>query len=62
MRDRFRSEVVVESRPLALFVHYIIDYLNGTLFFKQPVPSRDPTSTRCTSLPSTKCSTAAKRR
>ena len=41
VRDRFRSEVVVESRPLAPFVDYSIDYLNGTLFFKQPVPSRD---------------------
>ncbi|HET9445177.1 MAG TPA: OmpA family protein, partial [Steroidobacteraceae bacterium] len=42
VRDRFRSEVVVESRPLSPFVDYSIDYLNGTLFFKQPVPSRDP--------------------
>ena len=41
VRDRFRSEVVVESRPLSPFVDYSIDYLNGTLFFKQPVPSRD---------------------
>ena len=41
VRDRFRSEVVVESRPLTRFIDYSIDYLNGTLFFKQPVPSRD---------------------
>jgi uncharacterized repeat protein (TIGR01451 family) len=41
VRDRFRSEVVVESRPLTSFIDYSIDYLNGTLFFKQPVPSRD---------------------
>jgi uncharacterized repeat protein (TIGR01451 family) len=41
VRDRFRSEVVVESRPLSPFVDYSIDYLNGTLFFKQPVPSRN---------------------
>ncbi|MGH8187892.1 MAG: hypothetical protein ACREUC_15140, partial [Steroidobacteraceae bacterium] len=40
-RDRFRSEVVVESRPLNRFIDYSIDYLNGTLFFKQPVASRD---------------------
>lgn len=40
-RDRFRSEVVVESRPLTRFIDYSIDYLNGTVFFKQPVPSRD---------------------
>ena len=41
VRDRFRSEVVVESRPLSPFIDYSIDYLNGTVFFKQPVPSRD---------------------
>lgn len=41
IRDRFRSEVVVESRPLTRFLDYSIDYLNGTVFFKQPVPSRD---------------------
>ena len=41
VRDRFRSEVVVESRPLSPLVDYSLDYLNGTLFFKQPVPSRD---------------------
>lgn len=41
VRDRFRSEVVVESRPLTRFIDYDIDYLRGTVFFKQPVPSRD---------------------
>lgn len=41
IRDRFRSEVVIESRPLTRFIDYSIDYLNGTVFFKQPVPSRD---------------------
>jgi uncharacterized repeat protein (TIGR01451 family) len=41
VRDRFRSEVIVESRPLTRHLDYSIDYLNGTLFFKQPVPSRD---------------------
>jgi uncharacterized repeat protein (TIGR01451 family) len=41
IRDRLRSEVVLESRPLARYLDYSIDYLNGTLFFKQPVPSRD---------------------
>ena len=41
MRDRFRSEIVVESRPLTRYIDYSVDYLNGTLFFKQPVPSRD---------------------
>ncbi len=41
VRDRFRSEVVVESRQLTRYIDYDVDYLNGTLFFKQPVPSRD---------------------
>lgn len=41
VRDRFRSEIVVESRPLARFLDYSIDYDRGTVFFKQPVPSRD---------------------
>jgi hypothetical protein len=41
VRDRFRSEVVVESRELTRFIDYSIDYLSGTVFFKQPVPSRD---------------------
>lgn len=40
-RDRFHSEVVVSSRPLGRFVDYSIDYDAGTIFFKQPVASRD---------------------
>jgi uncharacterized repeat protein (TIGR01451 family) len=41
VRDRIRSELVVESRLLARFVDYSIDYLTGTITFKQPIPSRD---------------------
>ena len=41
VRDRFRTERVVDSRVLARFLDYSIDYGQGTLFFKQPVPSRD---------------------
>ena len=41
VRDRFRSEVIVEKRELTRFIDYSIDYLNGAIFFKQPVPSRD---------------------
>lgn len=41
VRDRLRPEVVVESRSLARHLDYSIDYLNGTIFFKQPVSSRD---------------------
>lgn len=40
-RDRFHSETVTESRQLGRFVDYSIDYDNGTIFFKGPVPSRD---------------------
>lgn len=41
VRDRFRSEEVIESRSLMRHLDYDIDYLNGTLFFKQPVQVRD---------------------
>ncbi len=40
-RDRFRSEVILTSRCLKRHIDYNIDYEHGTLFFKQPVPSRD---------------------
>ena len=41
VRDRFRSERVLQARPLARFLDYEIDYQEGTLYFKEPVPSRD---------------------
>ena len=40
-RDRFRPGTVVNSRELSRFLDYNINTLDGTLFFKQPVPSRD---------------------
>ena len=40
-RDRFKSQVVLESRLLARHADYDIDYAAGTLFFKQPVMSKD---------------------
>jgi uncharacterized repeat protein (TIGR01451 family) len=40
-RDRFRSELVLESRKLQRHLHYNIDYLAGTIFFKEPIRSRD---------------------
>ncbi|MEM8814806.1 MAG: OmpA family protein [Pseudomonadota bacterium] len=40
-RDRFDSGVVLSSRNLTRFLDYNLDTLNGTLFFKEPVPSRD---------------------
>jgi uncharacterized repeat protein (TIGR01451 family) len=42
VRDRFRSERVLETRELARFLDYRIDYSDGSLFFREPVPSRDP--------------------
>jgi uncharacterized repeat protein (TIGR01451 family) len=41
VRDRFHSERVLETRTLARFLDYEIDYELGTLFFKEPVASRD---------------------
>lgn len=41
VRDRFRSEVVLEARQLTRFIDYSLDYAAGTLYFKQPVPARD---------------------
>ena len=42
VRDRLRSEVILERRTLARFLDYDVDLLAGTLTFKQPVLSRDP--------------------
>lgn len=41
VRDRFRSDVIVSSRTLTRFLDYSIDSQAGTIFFKEPVPSRD---------------------
>ena len=41
IRDRFDAGRVLEERVLARFLDYQLDPLEGTLFFKQPVPSRD---------------------
>jgi uncharacterized repeat protein (TIGR01451 family) len=40
-RDRFRSEVIVSTRSLTRHMDYNIDYDDGTLFFKEPIFSRD---------------------
>ena len=42
-RDRFRSEVILESREMKRHIDYSIDYRDGTIFFRQPVASRDAT-------------------
>lgn len=43
VRDRFRSELVVDRRTLTRFVDYDVDWLAGTIQFKEPVLSRDST-------------------
>lgn len=40
IRDRLRSERIVESRTLVRHIDYDIDYLAGTLRFREPVLSR----------------------
>lgn len=40
-RDRLHSEKILVSRQLTRHIDYDIDYGNGTLFFRQPVNSRD---------------------
>lgn len=41
IRDRFEITRVVEKRELSRFIDYDLDYERGTVFFKEPVPSRD---------------------
>lgn len=40
VRDRLRSDRIVESRPLVRHIDYDIDYVGGTLRFREPVLSR----------------------
>jgi hypothetical protein len=40
-RDRFHSEIIIFSRSLGRHIEYNIDYDDGTLFFKQPIYSKD---------------------
>jgi len=40
-RYRYRSEIILSSRTLVRHIDYNIDYDDGTLFFKEPVYSRD---------------------
>jgi len=41
VRDRLRSEKIVESHQLTRYVDYDIDYAAGVIRFKQPILSRD---------------------
>jgi len=40
-RDRIRSNVIVTERQLVRNIDYDIDYINGTLIFREPILSRD---------------------
>lgn len=41
VRDRFDTGKVISTTTLTRFLDYNIDFLDGTLFFKKPVSSRD---------------------
>jgi uncharacterized repeat protein (TIGR01451 family) len=41
-RDRYHSDQILDTRDLVRHVDYDIDYDNGTLFFREPIASRDP--------------------
>jgi hypothetical protein len=41
VRDRLRSEIIIERRELVRFIDYTIDLLSGTISFAQPIISRD---------------------
>ncbi len=41
VRDRFDSGIVLSSQNLTAFLDYSLDTLNGSLYFKKPVPNRD---------------------
>ncbi len=40
-RDRFRSEIILKTEVLRRYLDYSIDYTDGTIFFRRPIPSRD---------------------
>jgi len=40
-RDRFRSELVLASRPLTRYLDYDLNYTTGALTFREPIPSLD---------------------
>lgn len=40
-RDRFRSEVILETRQLSRFTDYTFDSVSGTIYFREPIYSRN---------------------
>lgn len=41
VRDRYRNEIIISERHLVRSVDYTLDDLDGTLFFKEAIPSQD---------------------
>jgi len=41
IRDRLRSEIIIERRELTRFIDYDIDLVSGTITFAYPIESRD---------------------
>ncbi len=41
VRDRYRDEVVISRKNLSALMDYTIDYLSGTIYFKEPIMHRD---------------------
>ncbi|MCP3867596.1 MAG: OmpA family protein [Gammaproteobacteria bacterium] len=41
VRDQYRNELILSERPLVRSVDYTLDDLDGTLFFKEVIPSQD---------------------
>ena len=41
VRDRYRDEVIISKKVLTPLLDYTIDYLASTLYFKEPILSRD---------------------
>lgn len=41
VRDRFASEKIISTRRLSRYVDYEIDYTNSTIFFREPIASKD---------------------
>ncbi len=40
-RDRFRSEIIINTETMRRYLDYSIDYTDGTIFFRRPIASRD---------------------
>ena len=41
VRDRFQSHIIISTTELTRHTDYNIDFVDGTIFFKDPVPQRD---------------------